>query len=177
MSVDGANLVAGLFSSKARADEALRDLHRIGLSDADVEIGAPEPGQYRIEYHEFQELGRGACVGMLIGIPVGGVIATALLMMTVPMSVAAAIGLGGLIGGFWGLFFGGLGGTVVKVLAQEHGAPRCAIVPGSADVLVVAHAGPQIGVVHEVIGSHRPRYFLTDVPAVQHRRAPLAVTG
>ena len=46
------NLVAGVFTSRARAEAASKDLLRIGLTEHDVELGAPAPGRYRLEDRE-----------------------------------------------------------------------------------------------------------------------------
>ena len=170
MAIGSANLVAGLFPSRARADAAVQRLHDLGIMDADVEIGAPEPGRYSVEYHESADLGRGVVIGIAVGVPVGSVIAAALVMLAVPtMSLAAVVGLGILIGGFWGIFFGGLGGMVVKVLAHASGGPTYTASQNTSDVVVIVHADNQIGAVRRVLLDGGTRYFLTDVPAV---RAP-----
>ena len=166
----GANLVAGLFESRTRADAALDGLHRLGLTDRDVEVGAPAPGQYRVEYDEAAELGRGAVLGVAIGIPVGCLVSIVLLTLAVPeMSMDGVLVLGITLGAFWGIFFGGLGGVVPKVLAQEHGGPRCAIADGSADVVVIAQAGDQTDAVHAEMQRSGALRFLADVPLVQPR--------
>ena len=61
MDAESDGLVAGLFESQQQAEAALEGLHRIGVEDAAVEIGAAEPGRYRIEYHESGEIGRAIC--------------------------------------------------------------------------------------------------------------------
>ena len=70
MVADDGNGVMGLFRSQRQADAAVQGLYRIGLTDADVEVGVPEPGRYRVEYYESQDVGRGILRGMALGIPV-----------------------------------------------------------------------------------------------------------
>lgn len=166
MASDGAHLVAGLFTSRSRADAAVQKLHRIGLTDADIEIGTPEPGRYGIEYDESMELGRGVVQGIAIGVPVGSIAAIGVLMLVAPsLSLGASIGLGILIGGFWGIFFGGLGGMVPKVLGQPESTYP--ISETSSEVVVVAHVGTQVNAARKAIQSAGVRYLLTDAPPVR----------
>src|SRR6266511_2064590 len=103
------SLVAGLFKSQQQADAALERLHRIGVADADVEIGAPEPGWYRIEYHESAEFWTAVRNGMAAGTVIGSAIAMGIMSFAVPgLTLAGLIELGVPMGAFWGIFFGGL---------------------------------------------------------------------
>jgi hypothetical protein len=173
MTSEGTQLVAGLFTSRSRADAAVQKLHRIGLTDADIEIGAPEPGRYGIEYDESLELGRGVVMGIAIGVPVGSIVAIAALMLVAPsLSIGASIGLGILIGGFWGIFFGGLGGMVPKVLGQPESTYP--INETSSEVVVVAHVGTQVNAARKAIQGAGVRYLLTDVPVVRSTDLVLA---
>jgi hypothetical protein len=65
------NLVVGLFRSQRQADAALDRLHRLGVQDKDVEVGAPEPGRYRIEYHESSTVWTAVRNGIASGAVVG----------------------------------------------------------------------------------------------------------
>ena len=175
MIAESAHLVAGVFRSQSEAEETLEDLHQLGLRDADLEVGAPEPGRYRVEVRESQELGRAVLLGIAVGVPLGGVIATGGLLLIVPgIAPMAAVGLGLVMGGFWGIFFGGLGGMAVQVIAHER-ERQYAIRPDSAEVLLIAHADDQYGAVHSTMANHGSRAFLKDVPAI--RPARLAAAG
>ena len=175
MIAESAHLVAGVFKSQAEAEETLEDLHRIGLTDADLEVGAPVPGRYRVEIHESQEIGRAVVRGIAVGVPLGGIIATGFLLLVVPgIALTSAIGLGLAMGGYWGIFFGGLGGMALKVIAHDR-ERQYAIAPDSAEVLVIAHADDQYGAVHHTMANHGSRAFLMDVPHV--RPAQLAAAG
>jgi hypothetical protein len=177
MVADGGNVVAGLFRSQHQADAALQALHRIGLTDADVEVGAPEPGRYRVEYYESQEVGQGILRGIALGIPVGGVLGSGFLVLSVPgMALAGSIGLGFLIGAFWGIFFGGLCGMMMRSLAPTE-ALHCTIAVGSSQVVVIAHAGDQSGLVQALMKSDGARYFFRDVPEVRPLGRTLAPAG
>jgi hypothetical protein len=170
-------LVAGLFGFQQQADAALEDLHRIGVADADVEIGAPEPGRYRIEYHESAEAWRGVRNGMVGGAVVGSVIAMGIMAFAVPgLTLAGLIELSVPMGAFWGIFFGGLSGMAMKAVTHAEGEPRCAITAESSDVLMIVHAGDRFGAAHEAMESQHPRYFLTEVPVVHDARPHLAAT-
>ena len=164
MVADGGNVVAGLFKSQHQADAALQALHRIGLTDAEVEVGAPEPGRYRVEYYESQEVGRGIIRGIFLGIPIGGVLGAVFLVLSVPgMALAGSIVLGFLIGAFWGVFFGGLVGMMMRSLAPTE-AQYCTIVAGRSDMVLIAHAGDQSGLAQAQMKYHGARYFFQDVP-------------
>jgi hypothetical protein len=172
------DVVAGLFRSQKQADAALEGLHRVGLADTDVAIGPPEPGRYRVEYHESEELGRGVVVGSIAGIVLGSVIATVVLMLAVPrLALLTTIGLGILIGAFWGVFFGGLGGMAVKAVGHDGGEPRYTVTADCSDIVLIVHAGDRIGEAHEAMQRQRPRYFLTEIPAVRPSQPPLAATA
>lgn len=176
MATEGEQLVAGLFASRDRAEAAVQGLHRIGLTDADIEIGAPEPGRYGIEYDESMELGKGVVTGIAIGVPVGMVLTIGPLMLFVPsLSVGGSIALGMLIGGFWGIFFGGLGGMVPKVLGQP--ASKYAASESSPEVVVVAHAGAQVGAARRMLQSRGAQYLLTEIPAVRSSPGVLAAAS
>jgi hypothetical protein len=178
MDSESAPLVAGLFRSYDQAEEARRELCRLGLADEAIEARTPEPGSYQVEYYESRELGRGLIIGTAIGIPVGSVIAVGVLMATVPsLSTMAAIGLGILVGSYWGLFFGGLGGMVTKVVAQAHGADRRTIAADSRETLLIAEVGSQTDSVHQVMRRHGARCFLEGVTSHQQLREPLALAS
>ena len=163
------SLVAGLFGSQQQADAALEGLHRIGVADADVEIGAPEPGQYRIERHESAEFWTAVRNGMIIGAVVGSAIAMGIMSFAVPgLTLAGLLELSVPMGAFWGVFIGGLSGVAVKAVSLAEGEPRYAITDESSDVLVVVHAGDRFGTAHEEMERQRPRHLLIDVPAVHH---------
>jgi hypothetical protein len=177
MVADGGNVVAGLFRSQRQADAALQAFYRIGLTDADVEIGAPEPGRYRVEYYESQEVGQGILRGMALGIPVGGVLGSGFLVLSVPgMALAGSIGLGFLIGAFWGIFFGGLGGMMMRSLAPSE-ALHFTIAVGSSQVVVIAHAGDQSGMVQALMKHGGARYFFRDVPAIRSSERSLVAAS
>jgi hypothetical protein len=167
--------VAGLFTSHEQAEAARQDLRRIGLEDRAVEVSIPEPGHYKIEYHESSELGRGAAIGAVIGMPVGIGVAIAVLLTTVPsMDRMTAIGLGILLGSLWGPFFGGLGGIVPKVLAQTEEKLRHTIAADTKEVFLIAEAGGQTSIARKVMRRHGARRFLAGNPGRQPRRVPVA---
>ena len=169
MDAERESLVAGLFGSQQQADTALEGMHRIGVADADLKIGAPEPGRYRFEYHEAAEFWTAVRNGMVVGAVIGSAIAMGIMSFAVPgLTLAGLIELGVPIGAFWGIFFGGLGGVAVKAVPLAEGEPRYAITAETSDVLVIVRAGDRFGTVHEAMESQHPRYFLTDVPAVHH---------
>jgi hypothetical protein len=168
MATDGANQVVGVFRSQRQANAAAGALLDLGFTEADVETGAPEPGRYGMEYDEGMELGRGVTFGIAVGVPVGAIATTGLLLILVPsLSVMSSIGLGVLIGGFWGIFFGGLGGMVPKVLAQSAGRPTYTATTHGADVVVIVHTAERHAAAHRVLARCGARYFLTDVPAIR----------
>jgi hypothetical protein len=178
MIADDANLVAGVFKSRRQADVALRDLHGIGLTDADLEVGAPAPGSYRIEYHESNVIGRGIKRGVLFGVPVGGLIAAGFFTAILPAeTLATTIGMGLVIGGYWGIFFGGLTGMVLAMLKHREAVPRFAVQADSPEILIVAHAGDHFYDARDVMEHDGARYFLEDVPAMRSRQGSLAAAG
>jgi len=81
--------------------------------------------------------------------------------------VLGIISLGFLIGAFWGIFFGGLGGVVPKVLAHEHGPAIYEIPSGGAHTVVVAHANGLAGDARKVMMRGGVRAILADAPAIQ----------
>jgi hypothetical protein len=177
MVADGGNVVAGLYRSQRQAEAALQALYRIGLTDADVEVGAPEPGRYRVEYYESQEVGHGIVRGIALGIPVGGIIGAGFLVLTVPgMALAGSIGLGFLIGAFWGIFFGGLCGMMMRSLAPSE-ALYHTVAAGRSEVAVIAHAGDQSGLVLALMKHAGARYFFRDVPELRSSQRPLVATS
>jgi hypothetical protein len=156
------------------AHAARQDLRRIGLADDVVEVSVPEPGRYKAEYHESSELGRGAAIGGAIGAPVGSAVAIGVLLATVPeMSTMAAIGLGILAGSFWGLFYGGLGGVVLKMLAHADNQSRRTIAADSQEILLIAEAGSQTGIARKIMRKHGVSCFLESIPDRQPRRIPM----
>jgi len=175
MDAERESLVVGLFGSQQQADAALEGMHRIGVADADVEIGVPEPGRYRIEYHESAEFWTAVRNGMVVGAVIGSAIAMGIMSFAVPgLTLAGLIELGVPMGAFWGIFLGGLSGVAVKAGTHAEGEPRYAITAENSDVLVIVHAGDRFGTVHEAVESQHPLYFLTDVPAVHHAQPHLA---
>jgi hypothetical protein len=178
MDVKRAPCVAGLFKSHEQAEAARQDLRRIGLADDAVKVSIPEPGSYGVEHNESGDLGRGIVIGIAIGIPVGSGVAISLLLAAVPgMSRMAAIGLGIVIGSYWGLFFGGLGGMVPKVLAHAHDEPRHEIAPDSREVLLIAEAGSRANTAQKVMRRRGASCFLDDVTDCQPRRVPIAAAS
>ena len=174
MDTERDRLVAGLFRSQQQADAALEGLHRVGVADADVEIGAPEPGQYRIERHESAEFWTAVRKGMMIGAVIGIAISTGIMWFAVPgLTLAGLIELSVPMGVFWGVFVGGLSGVAAKAVSLADGEPRHTITPESSDVLVVVHAGDRFGTAHEAMERRHPLYFLIDVPAVRHAQPHL----
>lgn len=173
------NLVVGLFESQRQADAALEGLHRLGIADADVEIGEPEPGRYRIEYHESAEFWTAVRRGMIVGAAVGIVVSVGIIWLAVPgLTLLRLLELGVPMGAAWGLFVGGLSGAAAKsAMLFEVGEPRYAVTPESHDVLMIVHAGGRFGMVHEALQRRHPRYFLADVPAVHHAGPHLAATA
>jgi hypothetical protein len=177
MVADGGNVVAGLFRSQRQADAALQALHRVGLTDADIEVGVPEPGRYRVEYYESQEVGGGILRGIALGILIGGILGAAFLVLSVPrMALVGSISLGFLIGAFWGIFFGGLVGMMMRSLAPSE-ALHCTIAAGSHQVVVIAHAGDQSGLVQALMKHDGARYFFRDVPELRSSQRPLVATS
>ena len=173
-----AHHVAGLFTTHEQAEAARQDLRRIGLADDVVEVSVPEPGRYKVEYHESSELGRGAAIGGAIGVPVGSGVAISVLLAAVPeMGRMAAIGLGILAGSFWGLFYGGLGGMVLKVLAQTDKKLRRTVAAGSQEVLLIAAAGSQTGIARKIMRKHGASCFLEGIPDRQSRRVPMTAAS
>ena len=178
MNTEFGHRVAGLFTSHEQAEAARQDLRRIGLADDVVEVSIPEPGRYRVEYHESSELGRGVAIGVAIGIPVGSGIAISLLLATVPgMGRMAAIGLGIVVGSFWGLFFGGLGGMVLKVLAHTDDKLRHTIAADNQEILLIAEAGSQTSTAKKVMRRHGANCFLEGVPDRQLGCVPMAAAS
>ena len=175
MNTEPAHHVTGLFTSHEQAEAARQDLRRIGLADDVVEVSVPEPGRYRVEYHESSELGRGAAIGGAIGVPVGSVVAISVLLAAVPeMGRMAAIGLGIVVGSFWGLFYGGLGGMVLKVLAQSDKKLRRTIAADSQEVLLIAEPGSQTGIARKIMRKHGASCFLEGIPDRQPRRMSMS---
>ena len=173
-----AHHIAGLFTSHEQAEAARQDLRRIGLADDVVEVSIPEPGRYKVEYHESSELGRGAAIGGAIGVPVGSGVAISVLLAAVPeMGKMAAIGLGILTGSFWGIFYGGLGGTVLKVLAHTDDKLRRTIAADSQEVLLIAEAGSQTGIARKIMRKHGASCFLESIPDRQPRRMPMSAAN
>jgi len=178
MDAERESLVVGLFESQRQADATLERLHRIGVADADVEIGAPEPGRYRIEYHESAEFWTAVRNGMVAGAVIGSAISTGIMSFAVPgLTLAGLLELGVPMGAFWGIFFGGLSGVAIKAVTHAEGEPRYAVTDESDDVLMIVHAGDRFGTVHATMESRHPRHLLTDVPAVHHTQPHLAATG
>lgn len=170
MDTVGERIVAGVFPSYAQAEAAYQGLQRLGLDGQELEIGAPAAGSYRVEFDEAAEFGRGAAIGVAVGTLAGGIIGIAAINVIVPGilytgGMNAAL-LGFLIGGFWGIFFGGLGGVVPKVLAQEHGPARYAVAEGGHEAVVIAHAGGLAGDAHKVMERQGARAFLAAAPAL-----------
>lgn len=178
MNAEREAVVAGLFGSQQQADAALGRLHRIGVADADVEIGTPEPGRYRIEHHESAEFWTAVRKGMLIGAVVGSAVAMAIMWFAVPgLTLAGLIELSVPMGAFWGIFVGGLSGVAAKAVSLAEGEPRCAITPDSSDVLMIVHAGNRYGPAHKAMERQHPRHLLIDVPAVHHAQPHLTATA
>lgn len=172
------NLVAGLFESQQQADAALARLHRVGVEDADVEVGAPEPGRYRIERHESAEFWTAVRKGMIVGAVVGIAVSMAIWWFAVPgLTLAELIELSVPMGAFWGLFVGGLSGVAAKSVSLTEGEPRYAVTDDSSDVLVVVHAGDHFGTAHEAMERQHPRHLLVDVPAVHQTQPHLTATA
>ena len=169
MSAEREAVVAGLFGSQDQADTALERLHRIGVADADVEIGTPEPGRYRIEHHESAEFWSAVRKGMMLGAVIGIAISMGIMWFAVPdLTLAGLIELSVPMGAFWGVFVGGLSGVAAKAVSLADGEARCAITPDSSDVLMVVHAGDRYGPAHAAMERQHPRHLLIDVPAVHH---------
>src|SRR5688572_17700629 len=169
MDAERERLVAGLFESQQQADAAIDGLHRVGVTDADVEVGAPEPGRYRIERHEAAEFWTAVRNGMAIGAVIGSAVAMGIMWFAVPgLTLIELIELGVPMGAFWGIFVGGLSAVAAKAASLGEGEPRHTITPESSDVLVVVHAGNRVGEAHDAMERRHPLYFLIDVPAVQH---------
>lgn len=178
MHAEQEGLVVGLFGSQQQAAAALERLHRVGVTDADIEVGVPEPGRYRIEYHEAADFWTRVRKGMLTGAVVGSLIAMSIMWFAIPgLSLVSLILLGVPMGAFWGVFFGGLSGVAVKALAHAEGEPCYAVPDKTSDVLVIVHAGDRFGTAHEALERQHPRYFLTDVPTVHHTQRSLAATA
>jgi hypothetical protein len=171
-------LVAGVFESQQQADAAVARLHRIGVPDASVEIGAPEPGRYRIERHESAEFWKAVRRGMLIGAVIGIVASMAIMSFAVPdLTLAGLIETSLPMGVSWGLFIGGLSGVAAKSVTLVEGEPRYAATADNSDVLVVVHASDRFGSAHEAMERQHPRHLLIDVPAIHHPQPHLTATA
>ena len=102
-----------------RADVTSRHVDvQISATSAHTSV-AERPRQHANE-REAIELGRGVAIGVVIGVPIGSAVAAGVVMLAVPQSGLGGIELGVLVGAFWGIFFGGLGGVVPKVIAQTR---------------------------------------------------------
>jgi len=169
------DLVAGLFRSQQQADTALQRMHRIGVADADIEVGAPEPGRYRIEYHQASDFWTAVRKGMLVGAVIGAIIAIGIMSFAMRgLSLPNLIELGLPAGAFWGVFVGGLSAVAARGGARASGEPLYVVTPDDPEVLVVVQAHDRFGLVHEALQREHPRYFLTDVPALHHATPHLA---
>lgn len=121
MSVGSIGQVVERVEAQTKADVRPYVLPYSVPAEAVVERVAAAPAHVEGPEDEAIELGRGAMIGVAFGIPIGGAIASGVMAYTVPdLGLAPTISLGMLIGGFWGIFFGGLGGVVPKVLARSH---------------------------------------------------------
>ena len=98
----------------------------------------------------------------------------ALLLLVPSLSVGASVGLGALIGGFWGIFFGGLGGMVPKVLAHASGHPTYAVSENSSDIVVIVEANNRRGASHSIMERNGALHFLTETPVVRHQHLALS---
>jgi hypothetical protein len=171
-------LVAGVFESQQQADAALTGLHRVGVPDTSVEIGAPEPGRYRIERHESAEFWKAVRRGMLIGAVIGVATSLGIMWFAVPdLTPAGLIELSLPMGVSWGLFVGGLSGVAAKSVTLIEGEPRYAVTADSSDVLVVVHASDRLGTAHEAMEHQHPRHLLIDVPSIHHPLPHLTATA
>jgi hypothetical protein len=167
-------VVAGLFESRTQADTAVEHLHQIGVTDADVEVGTPQPGRYRFERHEAAVVWTAVRKGIVVGAVVGAVISMGVMSLVVPgQSWAGLIELGVPMGAAWGMFFGGLTGMALKSMTMVPGEPRYAVPEDSSEVLVVVHAHDRYSLAHEVLEHEHPHHLLTDVPDVRHEEREL----
>lgn len=159
--------VVGVFPTYARAEAAYQELRRKGITDENIRIGQPAPGRYRIEIREFEEMWHGAMLGVMIGVPVGALVAVGVLMTMVPD--VASTGIGGIVlsvvvGGFWGIFFGGLAGVVPKVLAHEKSKHHYEITTDCAEAVVCVSPAANLGTARKVIG-RGATCFLVQAPS------------
>lgn len=162
-------VVAGVFLTQTQAEAASRRLQQIGLEEGQIEIGVPEPGRYRIESDEAAALGRGVVRGVIAGIVAGGLVGVGFVLLTVPGALGMGmngLGLGLLVGIFWGIFFGGLGGMVPAVLAQEHATGWYVATESSPETIVIAHAGGLAGRAERAMQKAGAKAFLAQAPAV-----------
>ena len=174
------SLVVGLFKTSKQAEAAYQKLHGLGVSPEDFEVGAPEPGRYHLEDRGSQEIGQGVATGVAIGIPVGGLVSVGVLMLAVPGYANEGVGgiaLGLLIGAFWGIFFGGLGGIVPKILAHADEDSWCQISADGPEMLMAVHAGAQSAIVRDTMRRQGARFFEGESPAVQPHPGAFAVAG
>ena len=162
------DVVAAVLPSHAAADAAVADLRVLGLSDAQIGVATPLPGHYRALEEEDLPPGTAGTMAKAaaVGAPLGSV--AGLAIMEALVLGAGEVGLGGALvglvgGGVWGAFFGGFGGLIAKLRTQEGTEHVCEIRLGGNDVLVVAHAGAQSAVAHEMLHRHGARCFLDDV--------------
>lgn len=175
MDTQASSFVAGVFSSQSQAQAAEQDLRRLGLDDQ-IEIGIPEQGHYLIERSESAELGRGVVKGVVLGIVIGGVIGVGFVIAAVPGAMEMApnsLVLGFLIGAFWGIFFGGLGGMVPAVLAQEHASRWFDVTANNTELVVIAHTDSLPSSARTAMKKHGVRYLLEQAPVVH----PVAPSG
>jgi hypothetical protein len=161
--------VAGLFTTRRQAAAVWQELRGAGIADADIEIGRPAPGRYRLEVRESEDLGRGALDGIVLGTPLGAVIGVLMLTIAVPQAAdlgARGVVLGLLMGGFWGSFFGGLAGMVLKAVAHDGPSSWCEIPEQSTAILVAAHGGGHADAARTVMRRHGVTYRFRQAPSI-----------
>ena len=162
------DLVAAVFPTREQAEAAIEDLRSQGFADDDIGLVVPEPGRYRVEDHESEEIGRGIVTGAAIGVPIGSLAGLALAAVAVPG--VGVLGLSGLAigllgGGFWGAFIGSFGGLVARIAAGADEEHWCEIPVDSSEILVIAQAGASFSEAHRVMHRHGARCFLAGVHA------------
>jgi hypothetical protein len=155
--------IAAVFENKEQAEATIADLRDLGLTDDDLGLVVPEPGRYKLEDHESEEIGRGIIRGAAIGVPIGGLAGLTLAAVGVPG--IGVLGLSGLAfsllqGGFWGAFVGSFGGLVARVMAGAEEEHWCEIPVGGSEILLIARAGASFAEAHQVIHRHGARCFL-----------------
>jgi hypothetical protein len=78
------------------------------------------------------------------------------------------------VGAFWGVFFGGLGGMVSKLIARVDEQIPHEISGDGPETLLAAHASLQPALIRDVMRRHGGRLFFAETPALLPRGGAIA---